>query len=240
MNETTKKHSLTSPSDLSPLAIERLNEGVDIFMKCKADCDGWTPPAWVKVRMDLPLLNLVLLASKRVAEDGFNRISLGDTGVIATVVITACSGSTGDKFVGKWINRGNPTITLEIEKDSGGKTFTITDRMTWMGKPDVSVYTATPEDENLMMKTPVHRQERCPASVHGPRLSQLWAVGPGQVSIQLPVTAICAALHWPRSQSLTPLRPRPRMRAIFFRGGDHHLQVPRGTPYPARPCSKTS
>jgi|GEM_PF-2972506 len=74
--------------------------------------------------------------------------------IIAAIVITACGGSTGDKFVGKWVNVGSPHITLEIEKDSGGKTFTVTDRMTWMGKPLVAKYTATVEDESLMMKTP--------------------------------------------------------------------------------------
>jgi len=78
--------------------------------------------------------------------------------IIATIAITACTGSSGDKFVGKWINRGNPTITLEIEKDSGGNTFTIVDRMTWMGKPDVSSYTAKVEDNTLMMKTPIGKK----------------------------------------------------------------------------------
>lgn len=81
MNEPSKKAPLTTVSDLSPLAIERLNQGVDIFMSCSADCDGWTPPSWAKIRMDLPLFKLIILASTRVAEDGFNRISIGDTGV---------------------------------------------------------------------------------------------------------------------------------------------------------------
>ncbi|WP_157896801.1 hypothetical protein [Acidovorax carolinensis] len=92
MNEPAKKPPLTTAADLSPLAIERLGQGVDIFMPCSPDCDGWTPPAWAKIRMDLPLLNLILLASKQVAEDGFNRISIGDTGVSADESIPDLEG----------------------------------------------------------------------------------------------------------------------------------------------------
>jgi hypothetical protein len=75
--------------------------------------------------------------------------------IIAAVAIAACTGSEGDKFVGKWVNVGNPDITLEIEKDSGGKTFTVTDRMTWMQKPHVTKHTATVEDNSLLLKTDI-------------------------------------------------------------------------------------
>ncbi len=78
--------------------------------------------------------------------------------IIATVAVTACTGSSGDKFVGKWINRGDQDITLEIEKDSSGNTFTIVDRVTWMGKPKASNYTATVEDNSLMIKTPIGKR----------------------------------------------------------------------------------
>lgn len=78
--------------------------------------------------------------------------------IITAVVITACTGSTGDQFVGKWVNLGDPDITLEIEKDSSSKTFTVTDRMTWMQQPKVSKYTATVDGNSLLLKTPIGKK----------------------------------------------------------------------------------
>lgn len=34
--------------------------------------------------------------------------------IIATVAVTACTGSSGDKFVGKWINRGDPVVSQRL------------------------------------------------------------------------------------------------------------------------------
>lgn len=73
--------------------------------------------------------------------------------IIATVAIAACTNSDGDKYVGKWTNIGDSDITLEIVKNEDGKTFTMTDRMTFMGKPNVDKYPAAIEDNRLMMKT---------------------------------------------------------------------------------------
>lgn len=72
---------------------------------------------------------------------------------IAVITLSACSGSDGDKFVGKWINGYNPKTTLEIVKDSNGKTFTITDRMIFRGEPSVAVYHATEEHGNLVIQS---------------------------------------------------------------------------------------
>lgn len=74
--------------------------------------------------------------------------------IFTAVVITACTGSTGDQFVGKWVNVGDPDITLEIEKDSSSNTFTVTDRMTWMQQPKVSKFTATVDGNSLLLKHP--------------------------------------------------------------------------------------
>lgn len=73
--------------------------------------------------------------------------------IMVAVAITACTGSAGDKFVGKWVNVGDPDITLEIEKSESGKSFKVTDRMTWMGKPDVATYKATVDDDSLVINT---------------------------------------------------------------------------------------
>lgn len=73
--------------------------------------------------------------------------------IMVAVAITACTGSAGDKFVGKWVNVGDPDITLEIEKSESGKSFKLTDRMTWMGEPKVSTYKATVADDSLMINT---------------------------------------------------------------------------------------
>lgn len=73
--------------------------------------------------------------------------------IMVAVAITACTGSAGDKFVGKWVNVGDPDITLEIEKSESGKSFKVTDRMTWMGKPDVTTYKATVDDDSLVINT---------------------------------------------------------------------------------------
>ena len=75
------------------------------------------------------------------------------TMIMVAVAITACTGSAGDKFVGKWVNVGDPDITLEIEKSESGKSFKVTDRMTWMGKPKVSTHKATVADDSLMINT---------------------------------------------------------------------------------------
>jgi len=73
--------------------------------------------------------------------------------IMVAIAITACTGSAGDKFVGKWVNVGDPDITLEIEKSESGKSFKLTDRMTWMGEPKVSTYKATVADDSLMINT---------------------------------------------------------------------------------------
>lgn len=73
--------------------------------------------------------------------------------IMVAVAITACTGSDGDKFVGKWVNVGAPDITLEIEKSESGKSFKVTDRMMWMGKPDVATYKATVDDDSLVINT---------------------------------------------------------------------------------------
>lgn len=74
---------------------------------------------------------------------------------IVSIGLSACSGSDGDKFVGKWVNKAEPEITLNIEKDSNGNTFTVTDRMIFMQKPAVSVHHATVEDGNLVIVKPI-------------------------------------------------------------------------------------